>query len=215
MEDNNNEKKSFETEGKYRKSNTRRKALKSIVAGSSAVAASSMLPEKWTKPVIDSVALPAHAQTSFTSLSATILNLHSDDTSDTLADQGPFNAGSTVVYTLGIGDARNDISLPTTGVSATTNPGQPVHLHVDFSSGDLEELSNLGTTVSDFDAVADPTTGIANFPDLSRAGNDSPLVTGDVEEGPPSDFFQFTFSTPGAEDAVIRWDFFYTQGQVP
>lgn len=43
---------------------SRRKLLKSIAAGSGAVIAGKNLPENWTKPVVDSVMLPAHAQTS-------------------------------------------------------------------------------------------------------------------------------------------------------
>lgn len=43
---------------------SRRKLLKSIAAGSGAVVAGKTLPEKWTRPAIDSVLLPAHAQTS-------------------------------------------------------------------------------------------------------------------------------------------------------
>ena len=43
---------------------SRRKLLKSIAAGSGAVIAGKSLPEKWVKPAVDSVLLPAHAQTS-------------------------------------------------------------------------------------------------------------------------------------------------------
>jgi hypothetical protein len=43
---------------------SRRKLLKSIAAGSGAVIAGKSLPESWSKPVVDSVILPAHAQTS-------------------------------------------------------------------------------------------------------------------------------------------------------
>ena len=43
---------------------SRRKLLKSIAAGSGAVVAGKTLPEAWTKPVVDSVLLPAHATTS-------------------------------------------------------------------------------------------------------------------------------------------------------
>lgn len=42
----------------------RRKLLKSVAAGGGAIIAGKTLPEKWTKPAIDSVMLPAHAQTS-------------------------------------------------------------------------------------------------------------------------------------------------------
>ena len=43
---------------------SRRKLLKSIAAGSGAIVAGKSLPESWTKPVVDSVLLPVHAQTS-------------------------------------------------------------------------------------------------------------------------------------------------------
>ena len=45
-------------------SESRRKLLKSIAAGSGTVIAGKSLPKSWSKPVVDSVLLPAHAQTS-------------------------------------------------------------------------------------------------------------------------------------------------------
>jgi hypothetical protein len=45
-------------------SDSRRKLLKSIAAGSGAIVAGKSLPESWKRPVVDSVILPAHAQTS-------------------------------------------------------------------------------------------------------------------------------------------------------
>jgi hypothetical protein len=45
---------------------SRRKLLKSIAAGSGAIVAGKSLPESWSRPVVDSVLLPAHAQTSAT-----------------------------------------------------------------------------------------------------------------------------------------------------
>jgi hypothetical protein len=42
----------------------RRKLLKTIAAGSGAVIAGKNLPDNWVRPVVDSVTLPAHAQTS-------------------------------------------------------------------------------------------------------------------------------------------------------
>ena len=44
-------------------SESRRKLLKSIAAGSGAVVAGKSLPENWTAPIVDSVVLPAHAAT--------------------------------------------------------------------------------------------------------------------------------------------------------
>lgn len=43
---------------------SRRKLLKSIATGSGAIIAGKNLPESWSRPVVDSVLLPAHAQTS-------------------------------------------------------------------------------------------------------------------------------------------------------
>jgi hypothetical protein len=42
----------------------RRKLLKTIVSGGGVIVAGKSLPESWTKPVVDSVMLPAHAETS-------------------------------------------------------------------------------------------------------------------------------------------------------
>lgn len=53
-------------------SENRRKLLKSIAAGSGAIIAGKSLPENWTKPAVDSVLLPAHAQTS----ACTTINVH-------------------------------------------------------------------------------------------------------------------------------------------
>lgn len=43
---------------------TRRQALKTIVAATGAVAASSFVPEKWVKPLVKTGVVPAHAQAS-------------------------------------------------------------------------------------------------------------------------------------------------------
>jgi hypothetical protein len=46
------------------KNSARRRLLKSVVAGSGVFAVGRTLPESWLEPVVKSVALPAHAQTS-------------------------------------------------------------------------------------------------------------------------------------------------------
>ena len=43
---------------------SRRKLLKSLAAGSGAIIAGKSLPESWSKPIVKSVVLPAHAETS-------------------------------------------------------------------------------------------------------------------------------------------------------
>lgn len=45
-------------------SQARRKTMKKLAIGAGALAGYSMLPEKWTRPVIEGIVLPAHAQTS-------------------------------------------------------------------------------------------------------------------------------------------------------
>jgi len=42
----------------------RRKLLKSVLAGSGAIIVGKNLPESWSRPIVDSVILPVHAQTS-------------------------------------------------------------------------------------------------------------------------------------------------------
>lgn len=52
------------------KSNSKRRSLlKSIAAGSGAIVAGKSLPESWSKPVVDAVILPAHAETTDESIS--------------------------------------------------------------------------------------------------------------------------------------------------
>ena len=43
---------------------SRRRLLKTALAGSGAIIAGKSLPENWSRPVVDAVTLPAHAQTS-------------------------------------------------------------------------------------------------------------------------------------------------------
>ncbi len=50
------------------KSSERRKAIKKISIGIGAIAGISALPEKWTRPVIGQIILPAHAATSAVTL---------------------------------------------------------------------------------------------------------------------------------------------------
>jgi len=53
-------------------SHKRRKLLMAIAAGSGAVIAGKGLPESWSRPVVDSVLLPAHAQTSLARIYTTV-----------------------------------------------------------------------------------------------------------------------------------------------
>ena len=73
------------------KNSGRRKLLKSVVAGGGAVTVAKMLPDQWARPVVDSVMLPSHAQTSMAAIGAflssgpiTMLSVPTQQ----LADQG-------------------------------------------------------------------------------------------------------------------------------
>ena len=53
---------------------TRRKLIKSAVAGGVVVTAAELMPTNWTKPVIQSVVLPAHAATTMLTYTVTVTN---------------------------------------------------------------------------------------------------------------------------------------------
>jgi len=63
--------------------NNRRKVLRSAGLSIGTVAATQMVPSKWTKPIIESVILPAHAQTSAAcDLDTLVVSITMDDLSD-------------------------------------------------------------------------------------------------------------------------------------
>lgn len=62
----------------------RRKLLKSVAAGGGAIIAGKTLPDTWTKPAVDSIILPAHAQTSNGPFSGTSVVALLDSDADSL-----------------------------------------------------------------------------------------------------------------------------------
>lgn len=69
------ENKKLDEESSDKKLEKRRKALKKILAGSGTVVSAAAMQDKWAKPVIESVVLPAHAQTSVASYSVSVVAL--------------------------------------------------------------------------------------------------------------------------------------------
>jgi len=63
---------------KNKTAENRRKLLKTVVAGGGAIIAGKTLPEKWGRPVVDSVMLPAHAQASASFAGGAMVSLETD-----------------------------------------------------------------------------------------------------------------------------------------
>lgn len=64
-------------ESQKSKETARRRVLKRLVAGGGVVATGKIMPDDWHRPVVESVILPAHAQTSeqpplFNNVNATV-----------------------------------------------------------------------------------------------------------------------------------------------
>lgn len=76
------------TDNNTEKNTARRRLLKSIVAGGGVLATGKLLPENWARPVVQSVLLPAHAQTSPVSFDGFF------DTGELLGDAGGSQPGS-------------------------------------------------------------------------------------------------------------------------
>ena len=81
----------------------RRDALKKILVGAGVVTGAQLLPDEWTKPVVDSIIVPAHAQSS---------------------GGGPVPSTSQVPVSPPPPDSTT--STPGTTSASTTRPGVPV-----------------------------------------------------------------------------------------
>ena len=98
----------------------RRKLLKSIAAGSGAVIAGRNLPESWTQPVVDSVMLPAHAQTSTLSY----FGLNVDQLEEARLNSGSLLAKATNTFLpearagVGVRNTNTDWCVEVTGATA-------------------------------------------------------------------------------------------------
>ncbi len=101
----------------------RRKVLKSIVVGSGAVVTGRSLPESWSKPIVDSVLLPAHAETSQPSYTVSIQAYDESFTTELIGGPPTVPIGSTVNFlfttvpatpgaVLSIGKYVNGVALP-------------------------------------------------------------------------------------------------------
>jgi hypothetical protein len=86
---------------------SRRKLLKSIAAGSGAIVAGKSLPDSWSKPVVDSVLLPVHAQTSFLCSAGSIDSVDDDNEGVVILFDGVSNCSLITVSGPDGGDSGN------------------------------------------------------------------------------------------------------------
>ncbi|MFZ0488510.1 MAG: hypothetical protein WAL83_16060 [Arenicellales bacterium] len=85
------------TKNLTRSRQSRRRMLKSMALGTGAVVAEENMPAQWAKPMVNSVLLPAHAQTSIScSISASALLAQDTGSTADSADQG--NAADDTSY---------------------------------------------------------------------------------------------------------------------
>ncbi len=104
----------------------RRKLLKTLAVGGGAVAAAKTLPEKWTKPLIDQVDVPLHAQASgpsfvlgfFTPTSGQVVWQGTASVPFVVTTTPPVNGVTVTVAPGGESPAAISINAPATGTTA-------------------------------------------------------------------------------------------------
>lgn len=155
------------TQNLTRGKQSRRKMLKSMAAGSGAVIAGKSMPDQWAKPMVDSVLLPVHAQTSgptSCTVSGSITAYH-DLFEDTFADQTPAGGDDAVYGPFTIPDDES-IFVSGDGVISlvpqiTVTPGVTDNftLNSTLSSGDVSNVLDLAQA----SVSPDPVNGTIPF----------------------------------------------------
>ena len=160
-----------ETIGRSKQS--RRKMLKSMAVGGGAVVAGKNLPDQWAKPMVDSVLLPAHAQTttvvcsisgSASATQATGPFDGADNGLDSTTDSfGPFNLGGSYNESA---PASDEITITpefsvTPGVTDAFNLTTVYNGDLDIAGPDINQ-----------NVTPDPANGTLAFNSLVTAGYD-------------------------------------------
>lgn len=139
------------TDNKTEKNTARRRLLKSVVAGGGVLATGKLLPENWARPVVQSVVLPVHAQTSPVSFDGLF------DTGELLVDAGGSQPGSILDMFVSPAHAAHltcnavsRIQINVSGGNAnicftTFSSNFPGSTSVNESTGELADASISGT----------------------------------------------------------------------
>lgn len=180
-----------------KKATGRRKLLRSVVAGGGVLAAGRLLPDNWARPVVQSVILPAHGQTSPVSFDGLYVAVNGD-----IADAASSQPGS--ILDMFISPARaasfycNAVTRVQISVSgdqaqvclSTSDDAQSADTNVDPDTGVLDDVSEVG----------DSTIGLANMMVSADASNVSGNFTS-TRSDPSCDGLSFTAARTDGESS--------------
>ena len=173
----------------------RRRTLAAL--GTGGVAALAKSNDTWVKPVVDSVILPSHAQTSLATFACQV-RIEEVDVSGSADISFPIVYNQPGDYTVdGWTDgAPNSIDDPAHTFSAQIIPPAAVPISMSYSIGPNDVSSEADNYPSDQTVVADPTTGVAFFQGLQydSVGDDDVNIV-------------LTFAAAGFPDRTIRMNF--------
>ena len=185
---------------------TRRKLIKSAVAGGVAVTAVELMPTNWTKPVIQSVVLPAHAAMTMLTYTVTVTNntmaqaltpavvvVHGGDYAPPGAG-GMASAGLKILAETGRPVEYIAESMDAGGMASHTEgpftPGMMRTVDIMAAAGSMITVVSMYAHTNDTIAVAtlnleDGATAIGM--DLDAGTEENVLVKDDTTQGPALD----------------------------
>jgi hypothetical protein len=171
-----------------KRSESRRKLLKTLATGAGAVAGVNILPKKWTTPIVDTLEVPLHAQGTTTPTM----------TASLVFEGVTYGPG---VHNLQVPPLTDNASI--NSIQAALDPsvfGQNVHMDL-VPIGALNDavLSDIG--LGDQNALTGD-TGIASFFSALY------ITTADSRVGDAVGGFTATFSSSGVPNVVITLTFF-------
>lgn len=171
-------------QGKERQARSRRDFVKKLAAGTAVAAgASQVLPKKWVKPVVDSVVLPVHAQSSQPGVITPRWVIGDDAPGGLAGITTGVTSVSDFLYDDGTDMAFSAVLAPAAAVTVTINV---------VRTGTTYGSNAFGTLT----AVADGTTGATTFGTFSPTNDD-------FGDAPGTGSIAATFSAPGYAPKTI------------